>query len=259
MVIAATYIQALIDDLPTARMPLERSRDLVHQARLLRQAILEKADLAETVSYEDIVSDFTQFVERWHVFADSVASVGDPMLDRRLARVDQCGDQTYALLWMPPPPRHSITTRIDRGQSRGDRVRRVDEDFFLGGRQMQNREQWLADAASLEVTAEYLDVDLQRLARYLQPASYAKNLLAQSNQVLQLARSIHHQLESGDPLPRLQRTATELAGTWESFSSEIRHLDHHGLSDRRAQAILRQHEQMLPVIASLMASLLPVK
>lgn len=276
MIIAATYMQTLIDDLPTTRMPLEQSRDLVHQARLLRQAILEKANLAETVSYEDIVSDFTEFVERWQGFAETVALMRDPILDRRLARIAECADETYAILWMPPPPRRSplgtVDGHWDRGTRPGQRPRRPGDvspddwrqgslrqgSLILGSRQSRLREQWMSEAAALEVAAEYLDADLQRHARYLQPASYSKNLLSLSNQVLQLARTIHHQLDSAEPISRAQGTATELAKTWETLSSELRHLDHHGLTDRRAQAILRQTDQMLPAVASLIASLLPV-
>lgn len=261
MIIAATYMQTLIDDLPTARMPLEQSHDFVHQARLLRQAILEKADLAETVSYEDIVTAFTEFIERWQGFADAVATVRDPILDRRLARIAQCGDETYAILWMPPPPRRLPINEVDGSRGRGARPGqppRQPGDWLSGSRQTRLREQWMSEAAALEVAAEYLDADLQRHVRYLQPASYAKNLLSLSSQVLQLARTIHNQLDSAEPLSRAQRTATDLATTWESFSSELKHLDHHGLTDRRAQAILRQQEQMLPAVASLTASLLPV-
>ena len=117
----------------------------------------------------------------------------------------------------------------------------------------------MSEAAALEVAAEYLDADLQRFARYLQPASYSKTLLTLSKRVLQNARTIHNQLDSTESLSRVQRTASDLATTWESFSSELKHLDHHGLTDRRVQAILRQHEQMLPSVASLTASLLPVR
>ncbi len=251
MVIAATYIQTLIDDLPTARMPIERSRELTHQARLLRQAILEKADAVETIQYEQIVSDYTQFVDRWQEFAEEVAEFRDPVLDRRLARVDQCGDETYALLWMPAPPHRHPGTVFVPGP--------IDDDSIqIGDPRSRYREQWMADAAALEGAAQYLHADLQRLGRYLQPASYSQSLLKSSNDVYRLARSIHSQLDAGESVSRVQRSVSELATAWESLSSELQHLDHHGLSGRRALAVTQQQQQMLPLVASLTASLLPV-
>lgn len=234
MVIAATYIQALIDDLPTARVPRDRSRTLVHQARLLRQTLLEDADQVEDASYDEIVSRHTDFVARWTPFAESVTSFRDPVLDRRLSRISQCSDETYALLWLAPPTSNSPPA----------------------GSQGEYREQWIADAAALEGIAEYFHADLQRLQRYLRPDDYARSLLAHSREIHETARSLHSELERGERLDRLQRSADRLLSAWKSMSAELDQVERHGLSSNRASALRRQQQQMLPLVASLSAALL---
>ncbi|MCM2371726.1 hypothetical protein [Aporhodopirellula aestuarii] len=235
MVIAATYIQTLIDDLPDARMSSDRSRQLVHEARLLRQVILEEADRLPSLSYDEIVTNFTNFIARWRPFAESVAEARDPVLDRRLVRVTQCGDETYALLWMAPPPTSGLPP--------------------VGIPEM-DRERWMSDAAALEGIAEYFYADLQRLRAYLQPDDYARELIDHSHDVYEAARSIHSQLEAGHSFERLQRPASQLAVAWRALASDVEHVDHHGLTGRRAYAVQQQLQQMLPLVASLTAALL---
>ncbi|EMI42536.1 hypothetical protein [Rhodopirellula sp. SWK7] len=234
MVIAATYIQTLIDDLPDARMPSDRSRELIHEARLLRQAILEEADHLPSLSYDEIVTNFTNFVARWRPFAESVARYHDPILDRRLARVTQCGDETYALLWMAPPPSGLPPVGIPE----------------------MDREKWMSDAAALEGVAEYFYADMKRLQHYLRPDDYARSLVDHAHDLYEAARSIHSHLEAGQPYERLQRPASQLALAWQALASELEHVDHHGLTGRRAYAVLQQQQQMLPLVASLTAALL---
>ncbi|MFG0254464.1 MAG: hypothetical protein ACF787_05115 [Rhodopirellula sp. JB053] len=234
MIIAATYIQALIDDLPDARMPSDRSRELIHEARLLRQAIMEEADHLPSMSYDEIVANFTNFVARWRPFAESVAQHRDLVLERRLARVTQCGDETYALLWMAPPP----------------------SNLPMPGIPQIDREKWMSEAAALEGTAEYFYADLKRLRRYLRPDDYARSVVDHSHDVYEAARSILSLLEANQPYERMQRPAADLASAWKALSSELEHLDRHGLSGQRAYALQQQQQQMLPMVASLTAGLL---
>lgn len=234
MVIAATYIQALMDDLPSARMPTERSRALVHDARLLRQTILEESDQVGTASYEEIVTRFTDFVARWRSFAEAVAAARDPMLDRRLARVTQCGDETYAILWMAPPPNRLPPSGLPTTYP----------------------EQWIADAAALEGIADYFHADLVRLKNYLRPAGYARSVIDHAAELHEIAETIHNQLDAGEPFDRLQRSASRLADVWQSMADEIDLIGQRGLTSRRAQAVAQQQQQMLPLVASLTAAML---
>lgn len=103
MMVAATYMQALMDDLQVVNMPRSEMESLTHDCRLLRQRLLAEADRVEETSYEDVVTRFTDFASRWSQFSERVYSRRDPHLQLRLDRIGECGDQTYALLWMPPP------------------------------------------------------------------------------------------------------------------------------------------------------------
>lgn len=115
MIIASTHMVSLMDDLQMARCSQNEVKDLTHDARLLRQRLLKEADRVENTTYEDVVTRFTDFAKRWGAYSQRVYELNDPYLQRRLDRIRECGDQTYALLWMPPPYNAStLTAAADR-------------------------------------------------------------------------------------------------------------------------------------------------
>lgn len=103
MIIAATHMQSLLDDLELARISQQDASRLTHDCRLLRQQLLGEADRVDETTYEDVVTRFTKFAYGWSAFSERVYAVNDPHLQRRLDRIRECGDQTYAVLWLPPP------------------------------------------------------------------------------------------------------------------------------------------------------------
>jgi hypothetical protein len=208
---------------------------LVHEARLLRQVILQEADRLPELSYDEIVANFTNFIARWRPFAESLAAVRDPVLDRRLARINQCGDETYALLWMAPPPSSLPPSSVPE----------------------HYREQWMSDAAALEGIAEYFYADIRRYERYLRPADYSRSVIENSRELYEAAREIHSQIEAGQPMPRLQRSATRLTTAWRALDADLQQITQRGLSTRQAYALQQQQQQMLPPVANLTAAFLP--
>jgi hypothetical protein len=103
MIVAATHMVSLLDDLEMAQLNPNELNRFTHDCRLLRQRLLQEADRVEETSYEEVVTRFTDFANRWGAFSQAVYALQDPYLQRRLDRIRECGDQTYALLWMPPP------------------------------------------------------------------------------------------------------------------------------------------------------------
>ncbi len=103
MIIAATHMQSLLDDLELARISQQDASRLRHDCRLLRQRLLGEADRVDETTYEDVVTRFTNFASGWSAFSEQVYALNDPHLQRRLDRIRECGDQTYAVLWIPPP------------------------------------------------------------------------------------------------------------------------------------------------------------
>tara|TARA_R110002049_G_scaffold72490_6_gene187426 strand:- start:126303 stop:128153 length:1851 start_codon:yes stop_codon:yes gene_type:complete len=348
MIQAATYMQVLLDDIELSSIASKQSRQLAHDCRLLRQRLLGEADHVDEASYEDIVSRFSDFARRWSEFSQRVYAVDQPYLNRRLDRIGQCGDQTYALLWMPPPTSsnhvpmiaHRLERNFDSVQDqltlramsslRRDEQLRVLEssrNLYEKARQLETasekgasiREQqsllteilrgWgplretlqrieslnystlaeidrsceqlraslgvndsiagpvdvhslLQAAASLEGASEYLDADLQRYARYLQPDSYRKSLLNGSQEFHHHAKELHALLSQGgaglgpNSIGKLQREAERMLDGWEILSRELAHLDHHGLSSSRAQRITRSQQELVPFVAQVAAALL---
>ena len=348
MIQAATYMQVLLDDMESVPIPAGQARQLSHDCRLLRQRLLGEADHVDQASYEDVVSRFTDFVRRWSEFSQLVYSLDHPGLNCRLDRIGQCGDQTYALLWMPPPTsgaqvpliaqrlmrgfevvQDQLTLRAMASLRREDQLRVMESsrDLYDAARQLETasqrgaprREQqallsdilvrWtplrdtlvriesmnpgslaeidrscerlrdslgvtedlvthiniqsiLQAAAALEGASEYLDADLQRYARYLQPDSYRRTLLDGSREFHHHARQLHDLLShpaaghNSSSMKKLQREAEQMLDGWEVLSRELAHLHRHGLSTSRAERITRSQQELIPLVAQIAAALL---
>ncbi len=129
MIVASTYMQSIIDDLEISGIEAMAARRLAHDCRLLRQRVLNAADHVEEATYEQMVGSFSDFVQRWGAFRQQIYSLRNPHLDRRLARVSECGDHVYSILWMSPPAAFhdigGIVHRID------DSIERLSEQITL--------------------------------------------------------------------------------------------------------------------------------
>jgi hypothetical protein len=114
LIIAGAHMQSLLDDLELARIDPRQARRLTHDLRLLRQRLLSDADRVDDVTYDEAVSSFSDFTARWGQFSEEVYAINDPHLQRRLDRIRRIGDQTYELLWIPPPYNASTLTASAR-------------------------------------------------------------------------------------------------------------------------------------------------
>lgn len=161
MITATTYMQALIDDLELATMERGRCRTLQHDCRLLRQQLIAASREIDSMRYDECVTRFTDFVLRWNRFSDQVYRLNDPFLSRRLDRVSECGDQTYALLWMPPPMSVSEVSGIASRLTHNLDALSKSMTFFALARMDANRQATLL-ASMRDLTR--LAADLERLS-----------------------------------------------------------------------------------------------
>ncbi len=341
MIVAATHMQALMDDLQLLSIPRNDIERLTHDCRLLRQRLLGAADHVSETSYEDVVTQFTDFVSRWESFSEQCYAINNPHLHRRLDRVRECGDQSYALLWMPPPYNAATLTasakRLEAGcgdildqltirsmvsLSSKERARVLESShqlYHLSGELAQattrrtsrnalrdqfgrfdqewnslrpvfyrlrsvNRatlasidheceqmrgalgitslapqpaahEDLIEVAAALEGASEYLDADLQRYARYLQPTSYRNSLIGASGEFHRHAKQLHADLSKHSDLSKLQREAEHMLDGWNQLSKDLSHIDGHGLTERRAASLMRAQQELVPMVAKIAAAL----
>ena len=102
MIVGSTYMGVIIDDLEIASIPRSDSQQLIHDCRLLRQQLLAEAEHVAAGSYDQVVSRFTDFVAKWGQFSARIYAIDDIHLHRRLDRIREVGNETYALLWIPP-------------------------------------------------------------------------------------------------------------------------------------------------------------
>ena len=100
MVVVATYMQSIIDDLELSTANADQCRILIHDCRLLRQRLLNAAGHVDELSYDEAAQTFTGFVQDWGGFAQRVYALNNSHLARRLARVREAGDRVYAILWL---------------------------------------------------------------------------------------------------------------------------------------------------------------
>ena len=103
LITASTYMQALIDDMDLSNIARGECRVLQHDCRLLRQRLIAASREVDDIPYDQCVMRFSDFVSHWNRFSERVYALDDSYLSRRLDRISQCADQTYDLLWMPPP------------------------------------------------------------------------------------------------------------------------------------------------------------
>jgi hypothetical protein len=103
MIVAATHMQCLLDDLEICDLSSRQRQPWTHDGRLLRQELLRTASEVERLDHEEIKTRFTDFSQRWRAYSDPIRQINNPFMNARLDRISQCGEETYAMLWMRPP------------------------------------------------------------------------------------------------------------------------------------------------------------
>ncbi len=164
MIVVATQMDTLIDDLAIVRVPAQTAQRLTRDVRVIRGQMMREADQVEFSTQESIVSLFTDFVGRWSPIADAISGLNDPHLSRRLDRIGEGSDQISAMLWIPPP---------------------------------QNAQSLAASAHRLEqALGELLDQLTIRLLANLDPREQSM-ALERSRRMFQQARQLEESAESG--------------------------------------------------------------
>ncbi|QEG39487.1 hypothetical protein [Roseimaritima ulvae] len=102
MTIASTYMNALLDDLQLVRGRSAEIRQWIHDGRILEQQLQREADFAATAELDQIMPRYNDFVTRWRSYAAPLYQLNDAHVDVRLERIRQCGEEVFALMYMPP-------------------------------------------------------------------------------------------------------------------------------------------------------------
>lgn len=179
MIVAATHMQSLLDDLEICDLSSRQRQQWSHDGRLLRQELLRTAGEVDRLDHEAIKTRFNDFSERWRAYGDPIRQIDNPHINARLDRIAQCGEETYAMLWMRPPVSSvdlsGAAERLDRAlselmgsltlRSLGalDRTRRRQVDDALST--MQNESRNLKGAAGRQVDTEELRAHFARFDR----------------------------------------------------------------------------------------------
>lgn len=103
MMVGATYMQTLMDDLHLSSLSQDRCHTLEHDCRLLRQRLISAAEHVDHFSYDDCVNRFNDFAGDWRNFAAKLYVLNDPYMNRRLDRISEVGNNVYELLRLTPP------------------------------------------------------------------------------------------------------------------------------------------------------------
>lgn len=128
----------------------------------------------------------------------------------------------------------------------------------LGGRVVDQRAS-LAElvelAAALEGSSEYLEADLKRYERYLQPSSFRSKMMRAADDFHDESRRLHQQLSRGDDIRSLQQRTDRMLDAWEQLSDGLRDIQQHGLTSTRALRLKQSQQELLPIVARVAAAL----
>lgn len=104
MIVTLTYMDAMFDDIRLAQGFSPQSEALLNQGRLLRERLRQESYRMETAKFNDIVGSFTEFVQAWRGYAQSLHQLNDPHVHRRLESIRRQGEEVYATLRIQPAP-----------------------------------------------------------------------------------------------------------------------------------------------------------
>lgn len=104
MIVTLTYMDALFDDIRLAGGYSADSEALLSQGRLLRERLRQESYRMESAEFDEIVSRFTEFVQVWRGYAQSLHQLNDPHIHRRLESIRRQGEEVYATLRIQPAP-----------------------------------------------------------------------------------------------------------------------------------------------------------
>ncbi|MEM6365579.1 MAG: hypothetical protein AAF539_15445 [Planctomycetota bacterium] len=239
MVVAATYMQCLIDDLSTSRSTLGNSGSLTLRGRRLRQALMDEAARVRGDNYDEITSRLTDYVMAWRPFAQNVASLNNPLLNQRLIRIEQTADEAYALLWMTPPGSPSFSD---------DRFNPNDRPFINA--------RLIEDIASLDHIADYFAADVQRMRNWVRSRSLGDRWANSAQQFQQRVRQIHRLVDDRSiNTNTMVQSVEQMTSAWMQLDRDFQQVvQQGGLSSRRLASIESQVRQMQPLVGHLSAT-----
>lgn len=93
MIIASTYMRALIDGLQINHISRNQIDELTHDCRVLRQQLINESRNVETANYDELISRFTGLILRWSRFSERVYAINELHLTQQLDRISQTSDR----------------------------------------------------------------------------------------------------------------------------------------------------------------------
>tara|TARA_R110002073_G_scaffold1987_4_gene13955 strand:- start:4796 stop:6532 length:1737 start_codon:yes stop_codon:yes gene_type:complete len=263
MIVASTCMETLIDDLQLAAISSRDAETLTHDCRLLQQKLLSQAKSVAEGSYEDVVSRFTEFVGQWSPLGLRVAAINDRHLNRRLDRIRDVANQTYALLWIPPPTsavdvraasvrlESSVGNILDRltlrsmvalNPSEQIRVMESSRRLYDQCRQLETATARNASMRDLATTFKKIDADWNSLrASYIQMGTVPNSAIVEIDSVCeQLRQALNVSASSGTPvdLASLVQAAASLEGHAEYLDADVQRFSRYITSQSRRNSLV---------------------
>ncbi|GAA5504659.1 hypothetical protein [Novipirellula caenicola] len=263
MIVASTCMETLIDDLQLAAISRQEAETLTHDCRLLQQKLLSQARSVAEGSYEDVVSRFTEFVGQWSPLGRRVAAINDRHLNRRLDRIRDVANQTYALLWIPPPTsavdvraasvrlesnisnileRLTLRSMVALNPSEQIRVMESSRRLYEQCRQFETATARNASIRDLATTFKKIDSDWNSLREsYLRMGTLPNSAIVEIDSVCeQLRQALNVSPSSGSPvdLAGLIQAAASLEGHAEYLDADVQRFSRYITSQsRRSQLV----------------------
>lgn len=241
LIAAATYMQALIDDLEMER-DRHGSGRLARRTRVLMEQRLLEADNLSQLSNQEIVERFDEFMSQWMPLSQQIADLGNPYPLRRLERLRQLNVEAHRILRLNAPPRL--------------REPYVQTGYPSGFGDDRYTRSLLDAAATVEGGSRTLERRVAELSRRIQPRSFADRIRESASEVSRHAEHLHDELTDSDPNEdRLREEMKVIAEHWRVLSDAIDRLPR-GRADTEIDRIRREKQELDPAVSRLAVSLL---
>jgi len=113
----------------------------------------------------------------------------------------------------------------------------------------QSQTQLLTLAASLEVTADDFNNDVQRFKRYFTPVTFRESFGAVADDLAASTRELHRVLEDPRDTAGARRLASRIVDNWQRMTPMLGEVTQRGLTPGRAESLFENYRVMHPLVA----------
>jgi hypothetical protein len=147
-------------------------------------------------------------------------------------------------------PRSGLQTSLAQVNTHFNGIRDL-----LGVSSWRSQAELLRVAVALESSAEMFNVDIQRMKRLMEPATFRDSIGAASDDLYAAAKELHRQVGQSADERSMAATVDRLARRWNELTPMVNQLSSRGLAPPRVELIMTSYRELQPLVAQASAML----